>query len=73
MIEEQIKKEPINVTYKVPIQLANNIDELIKNPSLAYRARGQFIEDAIRHWITIKEKELIEKMKMVEYFKTRGI
>jgi hypothetical protein len=68
------KKEPINVTHKVPIRYAKRIDKLVSiKPGLGYQYRGEFINDAIKYFLPIKEKELIEKMKMDEYFKIREV
>jgi metal-responsive CopG/Arc/MetJ family transcriptional regulator len=70
--QKNVTKKGQFVTYKIKIILADQIDELIKNPELNYTTRANFIESAIRKHIHKTEQELLDKMKIKEYFKIRG-
>lgn len=49
---------------KLPTELADLIDELIKSGYLGYRNRGEFVTDAVRRRIEhIKELKASEKSK----------
>ena len=45
------------VNVKLPEELAKEIDELIKNRTLGYRSRGEFVAEATR-MLLIKIKSL---------------
>ena len=39
------------VTVRIPIELANEIDEIVKSGVLGYRSRTEFVKDAVRQKI----------------------
>jgi len=43
---KEVPKQYVNV--KIPVELANEIDKILKKKLLGYRSRGEFVAEAVR-------------------------
>jgi metal-responsive CopG/Arc/MetJ family transcriptional regulator len=41
------------VTVRIPVELANEIDEIVKSGVLGYRSRSELVKDAVRQKVEL--------------------
>jgi metal-responsive CopG/Arc/MetJ family transcriptional regulator len=59
---EKLRNEYI--TVKIPVELAERLDEIAKD--LGYRSRAEIVNDAIRRFLVTKEVEDLRAMNSAE-------
>jgi metal-responsive CopG/Arc/MetJ family transcriptional regulator len=59
-VKKRARKTVVTVTFKLPEPLLKTIDELVEK--LGYTSRSDLIRDALRVFIRVKARELMEEL-----------